>query len=58
MCNSADERVVQSHVFVTIKEGKLLEALAAFTAGVVAAEKGADLGICLANRSVLNTNFS
>jgi len=26
------------------------EALAAFNAGVVAAEKGAELGICLANR--------
>jgi hypothetical protein len=31
--------------------GKLQEALAAFNAGVVAAEKGPELGICLANRS-------
>jgi hypothetical protein len=30
--------------------GKLQEALAAFNAGVVAAEKGQELGICLANR--------
>ncbi len=37
-------------IICVVKAGKLQEALAAFNAGVVAAEKGPELGICLANR--------
>ena len=33
-----------------VQDGKLAEALAEFNAGIIQADKGPDLGLCLANR--------